>query len=40
MTEIEDTHGELCELLHEEMDNIPKNVQEKIHGLVYKHFEP
>ena len=38
--EIVNTHEELCETLHNNMDDIPKSVRTKIWDLVYKHYEP
>jgi len=40
LLDIMDDYSELTQLLHNEMDNIPKNVQDKIWDKVYKRFEP
>ena len=34
------THTELCETIHKCWDDLPKNVQEKIYDMVYRHYEP
>ncbi len=38
--EIGKHHFELCEKLHELMDDLSKNVQDKIGDDVYRHFQP
>jgi len=38
--DIVQTHVELCETIHNCWDDLPKNVQEKIYDLVYRHYEP
>lgn len=37
---IKNTHLDLCQELHNNMDNIPKNVKDKIWDMVYSYFEP
>jgi hypothetical protein len=38
--EIGEHHFELCEKLHNLMDDLPPKVREKIRDDVYKHFDP
>jgi len=40
LKEVYKDYMELVETLHNEMDNISKNVQTKIWDMVYKRFEP
>ena len=40
LEEVHKDYNELVETLHNQMDNISKNVQTKIWNMVYKRFEP
>lgn len=38
--EIINNHFELCEKLHDHMDDLPTKIKEEIWDNVYAHFEP
>ena len=40
LTEVENTHFELCELLHKSYEELPQKIANKIEELVYRHYEP